>query len=264
MRNDDKLKSTTGTVEHDVNRDPLTGEPGSHPVGTGVGAATGAATGAAIGGAVGGPPGALLGAAIGGVAGGFAGKGMAEAVNPTEEDALWRANYHTRPYAAGRTYDDLSPAYRYGWESRGRYADRTFDQAANDLERGWDNLKDKTKLRWHEAKDATRDAWDRVENSATRTAGPFNDNTWRSGFSARPYAAGANYDDYSPAYRYGWESRNRYQGRPFEEVQNDLERGWDKAKGQSKLGWEKAKLAVRDAWHGVERALPGDADHDGR
>ena len=27
--------------------------------------------------------------------------------------------------------------------------------------------------------------------------------------------------------------------------------------------WEKAKQATRDAWHRVERALPGDADGDG-
>ena len=163
MRNDDKLKSTTGTVEHDVNPDPLTGEPGSHPVGTGVGAATGAATGAAIGGAVGGPPGALLGAAIGGVAGGFAGKGMAEAVNPTEEDAFWRANYHNRPYAAGRTYDDLSPAYRYGWESRSRYGNKPFDEVESDLARGWDRVKGESKLGWDQAKLAVKDAWHRVE-----------------------------------------------------------------------------------------------------
>ena len=40
--------------EGDSNLDPITGEPGAHPVGTGVGATGGALTGAAIG-AVGGP-----------------------------------------------------------------------------------------------------------------------------------------------------------------------------------------------------------------
>jgi hypothetical protein len=30
------------------------------------------------------------------------------------------------------------------------------------------------------------------------------------------------------------------------------------------LAWTDAKGAVRDAWHGVERILPGDADGDGR
>ena len=57
----------------DANRDPLTGESGSHPIGTGVGATGGAATGAAVGGAVGGPIGAAVGGVAGAVAGGAAG-----------------------------------------------------------------------------------------------------------------------------------------------------------------------------------------------
>ena len=48
----------------DMNRDPITGEPGSHPVGTGVGSAGAAAIGAALG-APFGPIGMLVGGAIG-------------------------------------------------------------------------------------------------------------------------------------------------------------------------------------------------------
>jgi hypothetical protein len=29
------------------------------------------------------------------------------------------------------------------------------------------------------------------------------------------------------------------------------------------MGWQEAKGSVKDAWHGVERVLPGDADNDG-
>src|SRR5436190_24133165 len=82
----------------DANRDPLTGTPGAHPVGTGAGAAGGGAAGAAIGMAVGGPVGAAVGLAAGAIAGGFAGKEAAEAVNPTVEDAYWRENYSNEPW----------------------------------------------------------------------------------------------------------------------------------------------------------------------
>src|SRR5204863_3392131 len=53
--------ASVGTIDvtPDANRDPITGEPGSHPVGTAVGGAGGAATGAAVGGALGGPVGAV-------------------------------------------------------------------------------------------------------------------------------------------------------------------------------------------------------------
>src|SRR5689334_10211346 len=56
----------------DMNRDPITGAPGSHPLGTGVGAASGALAGAAVG-SLFGPIGTLIGGAIGTVGGGAAG-----------------------------------------------------------------------------------------------------------------------------------------------------------------------------------------------
>jgi hypothetical protein len=148
----------------DLNRDPLTGEPGSHPVGTGVGAAGGAATGAAVGGAVGGPVGAVVGGAIGAVTGAAAGHGAAEAINPTVEDAYWRENYLNRDYVdRALPYSAYAPAYRYGWESRSRYGNKPFDEVESDLARGWDRVKGDSKLAWDQAKLATRDAWHRVE-----------------------------------------------------------------------------------------------------
>jgi len=160
--------TTTAELEHEAKEeakhDPITGEPGAHPLGTGVGAVGGGAAGAAIGGAVGGPVGAMIGAAVGGVAGGLAGKGVAESVNPTEEEAYWREAHASRPYAAKRTYDELAPAYRYGWESCVRYGGCEWNAAEPELERGWDKAKADSKLGWNEAKGATRDAWDRVSD----------------------------------------------------------------------------------------------------
>lgn len=88
---------------------------------------------------------------------------------------------------------------------------------------------------------------------------------WRENYATRPYAVeGTPYEHYAPAYRYGWEARNQYPGKRYEEVESDLERGWDTAKANSSLAWDRAKYATKDAWHRVERALPGDADNDGR
>jgi hypothetical protein len=136
----------------------------AHPVGTGVGAAAGAATGAAVGTAVAGPVGTLVGAAAGALAGGLVGHGVAEGINPTVEDAYWRENYRTRPYAdAKRSYDEFQPAYKYGWESRGQYAGKRFEDVEPDLERGWDKARGTSRQPWNEARNATRDAWHRVE-----------------------------------------------------------------------------------------------------
>jgi len=148
---------------HDSNPDPITGEPGAHPIGVAGGASGGALAGAAIG-AVGGPVGAAVGGAIGAVAGGLAGKAAGEAVNPTEEDAYWREHHTSRPYfKTGRTYDDYRPAYAYGWESASRYHGRKFEDVESDLSRGWDKARGATRAEWNDMKAATRDAFERAQ-----------------------------------------------------------------------------------------------------
>src|SRR5674476_1184236 len=77
---------------------------------------------------------------------------------------------------------------------------------------------------------------------------------WRENYRNRPYyRAGKEYSVYEPAYRYGWESANHtdYRGRKFHEVENDLERGWEKAKGQAKDCLLYTSDATRDAWNRV-------------
>jgi hypothetical protein len=91
------------------------------------------------------------------------------------------------------------------------------------------------------------------------------DRYWREHHGNQHYANPAsNYEEYQPAYQYGTDAAHRYQGRTWDDVQGDLERGWDRARGDSSLAWANVKDAVRAAWDRVERALPGDADHDGR
>jgi uncharacterized protein (TIGR02271 family) len=148
--------------EHDANRDPISGETGAHPVGTGVGAAGAGAIGAAIGGVVGGPIGAVVGSVIGSVAGGLVGKGAAEAINPTQEEEYWETNYASRPYVEpDRTYDDYKPAYRTGYEAYNRHADtdKTYEEVEPELQSEYEKNYATSSLPWEKAKDATRDAW---------------------------------------------------------------------------------------------------------
>lgn len=150
----------------DTNPDPITGEPGAHPVGTGIGAVVAGAAAGAAGGALAGPVGAVAGAAIGAVAGGYAGKAAEEAIDPTAEDAYWRTNYQSRSYVEkGSDYETYRPAYQYGWESREQYAGRRFDEIERDLELDWPKSRGRSKLGWDKAKQAARDAWDRLERA---------------------------------------------------------------------------------------------------
>jgi uncharacterized protein YcfJ len=155
----DKQKGT------DANRDPITGTPGAHPVGTGVGASGGAAAGAAIG-AFAGPVGAAVGLVAGAVAGGLAGKGVAEKMDPTVEDAYWKANYSKQSYVdRNAVYATYQPAYRLGYEGRSRYPGKRYEVVEADLQRDYEKSRGTAGLSWEKAKSATRDAWNRVEKA---------------------------------------------------------------------------------------------------
>ncbi|MBP9945250.1 MAG: hypothetical protein KBH14_02525 [Vicinamibacteria bacterium] len=82
---------------------------------------------------------------------------------------------------------------------------------------------------------------------------------WSKSYASAPYVAqGSDYKRYQPAYKYGWESYARYDGRNFDQVESELGRDWEKNRDGSPLTWDNAKPATRDAWRRVERAVPGD------
>jgi hypothetical protein len=147
----------------DANRDPITGAPGAHPVGTGIGAAVGGAAAGAAAGAVAGPAGSIAGAAVGAVVGGLAGKGVAEHLDPTVEEAYWSENYTREPYyEKGYTFQDYYPGYRVGWEGRMRHEGRSFDEAERDLAADYERMRGESKLDWDRNREAARAAWHRL------------------------------------------------------------------------------------------------------
>jgi hypothetical protein len=77
------------------------------------------------------------------------------------------------------------------------------------------------------------------------------DTYWQGNYKDRPYAKTGEYDSYRGAYRYGYESANRYQGRQWNDVENDLKRDWDSYEHRGQSTWESIKDAARDAWDRV-------------
>jgi uncharacterized protein YcfJ len=173
---------------HQIHPDPITGEPGAHPLGTGLGAAAGGVSGAAIG-SMGGPIGTAVGAVIGAIAGGLAGKGMAELVDPSAEDAYWRERHGTQPYVnPNHPYEAYAPAYRAGYtgyregksfqdreaELRMEYEGGPQKAQADAAQAGIDSMMPPITvqhhmgthpLRWEEAREAARAAYERVGRS---------------------------------------------------------------------------------------------------
>ncbi len=155
-----------------AHNDPITGTAGAHPIGVGVGAVTAGAAAGAVGGVAGGPIGAVAGAIAGAVLGGLAGKATAEDINPTHEGSYWRDNYASRPYVmASYSYGEYEPAYRYGWESFGRYSgeNHPFASFEAEMSRGWNAVRGTSTLLWAQAREASKDAWERVQHATLLT-----------------------------------------------------------------------------------------------
>lgn len=223
----------------DRNPDPITGAPGSHPVGTGIGAAAGGATGVgaaiaigAAGGSVAGPIGTAIGAIAGAVVGGLAGKAVGEAHDPTEDDTYWREQHKTRPYVqATHDYDrDLAPAYRFGSHIGRNVHNDDYPNASQ--------------------RDTTS------TTSTTASSGPG------VGDKLKNAAASAK-DALTPDRKTEDHSYDRYE--------NDIRTHWDKVRGNSSLNYDQARDAIKDAYNrrlqlreerlnvGTERVQTGEA-----
>lgn len=84
------------------------------------------------------------------------------------------------------------------------------------------------------------------------------DDFWREQYANRTYAVGASYTDFGPAYRFGWESRQKYPlSQGFDDVEFELRADWNLHRDESRLSPDRAKHATRDAWLRAEEVLTG-------
>jgi uncharacterized protein (TIGR02271 family) len=92
-----------------------------------------------------------------------------------------------------------------------------------------------------------------LQGSATGTGTNLDDDTYyRNDWQTNYASLGGTYDDYAPAYRYGYDMRRdpRYQGRDWDAVESDLRSDWDTRYGSSGAStWERMKAAVRSGWN---------------
>jgi uncharacterized protein YjbJ (UPF0337 family) len=92
------------------------------------------------------------------------------------------------------------------------------------------------------------------------------DTYWKGEYAKRSYVRkGSPYDDYEPAYRYGWESASRpeYARRSFNDIEPELERNWTTYRGPRHTEWRDARLATQDAFDRVRNRARGAGDYAG-
>lgn len=92
----------------------------------------------------------------------------------------------------------------------------------------------------------------------------YNYNTFaprfRSHYDQMYARSGRAYNDYEPAYRFGYDlaTDDRYRGREWTEIENDVARDWGREFDEA---WEDFKGAVRQGWEEVKDAFDDDDDY---
>ncbi|MFC0252058.1 DUF2382 domain-containing protein [Massilia consociata] len=187
-----------------------------------------------------------------------------------DDDSYYRSHYDTHLRDSGVDYDSAKPAYSYGAEMRKSelYRNRPWDDIEGDMRRGWDSrvnvgtgvsgdTTDTSAGTTGGAGAAVGGAWDRMKSAVRHgwermTDDDDNDREYRSHWNATySTESGSTYDEYKPAYSYGSEMalNEKYRGRQWNEVENDLRTDWDTRYGSGgQSTWEKMKSAVRHGW----------------
>nr|WP_314542911.1 general stress protein [uncultured Massilia sp.] len=187
-----------------------------------------------------------------------AGENAAVDMGGLDDDDYYRNDWNQNYSSLGGSYDDYAPAYRYGSESRSKYSGRNWDDIESDLRSDWDSrYAGSGASTWEKFKAAVKRGWDKITPDAN------DDDYYRSDWNSNYAALGGAYDDYAPAYRYGSESRGKYSGRNWDDVESDLRTDWDSRYGSSggPSTWEKFKAAVRHGWDKITPDMDDDDDY---
>ena len=113
--------------------------------------------------------GRVVGTAVGTAAGmaagavsALVGKTPAAQVDAANEELYWREHFASEPYYdPSFGFEDYLPAWRAGWEGRGRHAGKKFDEIEQDLKAEFHWNRGNSRLLWEQARDAARAAFER-------------------------------------------------------------------------------------------------------
>lgn len=92
-----------------------------------------------------------------------------------------------------------------------------------------------------------------VEVEQLGKQGVRDDSVYRSHFASNYGTGGERYEDYAPAYSYGYDMANKYTGRQWDDVQGDLRTDWESRGSGGAANWEKFKAAIRHGWDSMTK-----------
>jgi len=100
--------------------------------------------------------------------GGPIGAGLGSAANWTDAEPHFRSHWESGPYKSITKWEDVSPAYRYGYESAGtdQYRGKSYDEVGPHLRKGWTGSS-----RYEDVEPMIRTAWESRHHGGTTATG---------------------------------------------------------------------------------------------
>ncbi len=78
---------------------------------------------------------------------------------------------------------------------------------------------------------------------------------WREQYVREPYyKQGTDFEHYAPAYRVGYLGRVKYDGRRYEEIEDELAADYERERAGD-LEWDEARRASRAAWDRADERI---------
>jgi hypothetical protein len=136
---------------------------------------------------------------------------------------------------------------REGWTGyRGDIADTT-PGAGRPMDTDYDTARTEQEHTRFDDTGVTHQDYDRSRQDVTDRDYRQYDETFRSDFQKRPFSRDFTYEQYEPAYRYGYDLRmdERYRDRNWEEIEPEARRRWEE---QQEGTWDQYRDAIRYSW----------------
>jgi hypothetical protein len=88
------------------------------------------------------------------------------------------------------------------------------------------------------------------------------ENYWREQHAKQPYADKERpFEEYAPAYRTGAEAAQKYPGKKFEDIEDEVILDYERSPAGAVLPWDHARHAVHAAWARLSNDIgPRDSD----
>lgn len=159
----------------------------------------------------------------------------------------FREHYEANYANSGRSYLDFDFAYRYGYNlvTDERYEGREWSALEPEAQREWQTLGRGT---WEDFREAVEYAW-RTVREAFDAEGDYDTyaESFRRHYTSNYGTAGYTYDEYEPAYRYGYDlaTSEYYRDQSWDDIEPEVRRNWQE---QTDSPWEAFRDAVRHAW----------------